>query len=103
VTDTLNKRVVEVDRNGTVVWSTSIDQIPYEAERLPEGERATGERYGDVNTADADRIPVLDPAVSLARGAVPSLPYWFAGLQLGLVLVALGFVGTGGYLRWRAE
>ena len=102
VTDTLNKRLVEVDPNGTVVWSTPTDQIPYESERLPEGERPTGERYGNVDTATADRIPVLDPAVSLARGAIPGLPYWFAGLQLGLSLVALGVVGTGGYLRWKA-
>ncbi|USZ67363.1 arylsulfotransferase family protein [Halorussus salilacus] len=102
VTDTLNKRVVEVDRNGTVVWSATTDQIPYEADRLPEGERPTGERYGTVNTADADRIPVLDPAVSLLRGAVPALPYWFTGVQLGLSLVSLGLVGGGGYLRWRA-
>ncbi len=103
VTDTLNKRLVEVDENGTVLWSAPVDRIPYEAERLPEGERPTGERYGEVNTATAARLPVLDPAVSLARGAVPGLPYWFAGLQLGLSLVAVALVGGGGYLRRTAE
>ncbi|WP_132057871.1 aryl-sulfate sulfotransferase [Halorussus amylolyticus] len=102
VTDTLNKRVLEVDENGTVVHSITTDHIPYEAERLPEGERPTGERYGTINTQSADRLPVLDPAVSLLRGAIPGLPYWYAGLQLGLTLVSLGLVGTGGYLRWRA-
>jgi len=99
VTDTLNKRLLEVTPNGTVVWSAATDHIPYEAERLPEGERPTGERYNAEAGADAERIPVLDPAVSLARGAAPWLPYWYAGTELGLTLVSLGFVVGGVYLR----
>jgi hypothetical protein len=104
VTDTLNSRLVEVDENGSVVWSTQTDVIPYEAERLPEGERASGERYGAVDgevEPPNQGVPVLTPAVGLLRGAVPVLPFWFGELQLALSVVGLALAGTGGWLRRR--
>ncbi|MFB6143579.1 MAG: hypothetical protein ABEJ30_09600 [Halorientalis sp.] len=97
VTDTLNKRVVEVTENGTVVWSVSTERIPYEADRLPEGERPTGSWYEGENPDQGDhvRVPVLDPATNLLRGVVPWLPFWYGGVQLGLTLVSLALVAAG--------
>jgi len=43
VTDSNGDRVLEVDENGTVVWSATIG-FPYEAERLGTGDESTGGR-----------------------------------------------------------
>jgi len=107
VTDTLNSRLLEVDENGTVVWSTQTQVIPYEAERLPEGERAGGERYGavddEVDPANDDDVPVLTRAVGLLRGALPMIPFWFAELQLALTVVGVGLAGGGAWVRRAGE
>ncbi len=105
ITDTLNKRVVEVDENGTAVWSISTDRIPYEADRVPRERtgglpRATdteGETDGTSPAVDGDssRVPVLTPAVGLLRAAVPAAPFWYAEPQIGLTLVSLVLVVTG--------
>ncbi|MEF8773651.1 MAG: aryl-sulfate sulfotransferase [Halobacteriales archaeon] len=93
ITDSLNDRIVEVDWNGTVVWSSSPAgiTIPYEADRLPGGEYGAGTRTGNgtaapgsgveppggVSTPSNDHVPVL---TDLYRGAVGTiaLPHWFS-------------------------
>ena len=42
ITDTLNRRFVEVNESGKVVWSVQTERIPYEAGRLPVGESGEG-------------------------------------------------------------
>jgi len=61
ITDTRNDRVIEVDDEGAVVWSTSIHR-PYEAERLGTGPESHGGpaveeragRTGDASSGDPD-------------------------------------------------
>ena len=119
VTDTLNQRVFEITPNGTVVWSKETPRIPYEAERLPEGERVGGQLYtsdgaagpsqGSTETATTapdttgGDVPVLSTAMTVLRAVVPSTPFWFTETQLGLSLLGIGLIAGGGIDRWRAE
>jgi hypothetical protein len=107
VTDTLNKRIFEITRNGTVVWSVRTERIPYEADRVPYGEPARGEWYAGDGPAGEERsssgIPVVTWAAVMLRGVFPWLPFWYTGLQLLTTLASLGLVGAGGRDLWRAR
>ena len=121
VTDTLNRRVFEVNGTGHVVWSVRSQRIPYEAERLPDGERVGGVHYplNGSDTAsnggtesdtpvstpgapDGD-VPLLSTGVTVVHAALPSTPFWFKELQLGLSLLGFVLVVGGGVGRWRAS
>jgi hypothetical protein len=104
ITDTLNRRIVEVNETGEVVWSVETDRIPYEADRLPVGESVGGPRYDSseaTNEAAPGDVPVLSLALVGIRAVVPSTPFWFRELQLGLTLVSVLFVVVGGIDRYR--
>ena len=106
VTDTINKRIIEVDENGTVYWSIQTEMIPYEADRVPQGERPTGQWYGSENpngAGGASRIPVLSDAAALLPGVFPWLPFWYGGTQLGLTIVAFFVAVAGAVELWRAR
>jgi len=106
VTDTLNKRIFEVDRNGTVVWSVETERIPYEADRVPQGEPARGEWYagdGPSGKAAGDGIPVISDAAVMLRGVFPWLPFWYTGSELLLTLASFGLAATGGRDLWHAR
>lgn len=106
VTDTLNKRVVEVDENGTVVWSTTTEHIPYEADRLPAGERTTGqwyERDGSGERSVESGVPGLSLLVVGLKAAFPWLPFWFGELQAGVAVLSTGLVGAGAVVAWRGD
>lgn len=95
ITDTLNRRLVEVNKSGRVVWSVRTERIPYEADRLPVGESAGAPRYVDstpTNISSADNVPVLSLLLVGLRAVVPSTPFWFRELQLGLTILSLVFV-----------
>lgn len=102
VTDTMNERVLEVDENGDVVWSVSTEKVPYEADRVPDGE-ASGvpshgaETGGEVGPADPDSgdIPLVTPAVVGLQAGVPWMPYWVGELQVVVAVVSLALVGGG--------
>ena len=126
ITDSLNKRVVEVDRNGTAVWSVDTSgpsgpNIPYEADRLPYGEFAgrfapptagngstptpTPAGVTDLPTASGDgdgvgetggEIPLLSLAVTGMRGTFAWIPLWFGELHLAVTVVSLVLVVGGG-------
>ena len=104
VTDTLNRRVVEVNESGAVVWSHETERIPYEADRLPAGESVGGPTYSDAGTdtrrTDSD-IPLLSPLLVGIQAVYPSLPIWFDEPQLLLTLVSLGCVLSGMVARFR--
>ena len=114
VTDTLNERIFEVTPGGAVVWSTGTptdSPIPYEAERLPEGERVGGVQYG-TDAGDIDNLTsTLDPAVggvpglSLAlvglRAVAPWTPFWFGELHLALSVLSLLGVVAGAVVWYR--
>jgi hypothetical protein len=102
VTDSRNKRVVEVNENGSVVWSTTFEYIPYEAERLPEGETVGGQVYnpeqGDIDLESESGVPVLTTLLTLLRSGYP-LPFWVSEWHLLAVLLSLGaFAGGVGLL-----
>ncbi|WP_338740790.1 hypothetical protein [Haloplanus salilacus] len=104
ITDTRNARLVEVNESGRVVWERQLDYrtLPYEADRLPEGETVGGPTYGDGGTANAGggNVPVLTPLLRLASAAV-RLPLWVSELHVFTTLVSLALVGSGVVLRLR--
>jgi hypothetical protein len=104
VTDTLNRRLVEVDSDGEAVWSVRTDRIPYEADRLPAGESMgvpAGEGAVVGATDGRGGLPVLGEVGFLLRAVFPWLPYWFEGLQLVATLVGTGLMAAGVYIRYR--
>jgi len=107
ITDTFNKRVVEVAPNGSVVWSVDTFNIPYEADRLPAGESVGVPTIANGTVADpaSDDIPLFSEAAVGARGEFGFVPVWFRGPPLvGItagVLIALIGLGYGGYAYWR--
>ncbi|WP_101294293.1 aryl-sulfate sulfotransferase [Halegenticoccus soli] len=113
ITDSANQRLVEVDPDGEVVWSYRTDYVPYEAERLPEGETVGAPLYGESgvpngpvapgeNGAGApDRgVPVLSSLLQVLRTSFP-LPFWLSEVHLLLSLVSLAMIVAGGALRLR--
>ena len=99
ITDTLNRRLVEVDESGTVVWSVRTERIPYEADRLPYGEPVGAPTYtsngSSVDSPDAG-VPGLSLLLVGLRAVVPSTPFWFREPQLGLTLVSALLIVVGG-------
>ncbi len=103
ITDSMNKRVVEMDDDGDVVWSRTTDQVPYEADSidtnattaLPVSER------NDTGTVDAgdDDIPVLSTVTFIVHTALPALPFWVGELQVGVTLLTL-VVLAGAGIQW---
>jgi len=104
ITDTLNKRIVEIDENGTAVWTYPTERIPYEADRVPR-ELQGSERTLPLATSDGvnldggsseSGIPVLSTLVVGVRAAAPWAPVWFGEAQVALTLVSLALVLAGG-------
>jgi hypothetical protein len=106
ITDTLNRRIVEIDPEGEVVWSSRTDLIPYEADRLPAGE-LIGAPRADASPGDpaapGNRIPILSELLMLLRALFPGLPFWFRELQLGLSLLGVVLIGLGAIDRYRGR
>jgi len=104
ITDTYNKRVVEVDDEGELVWSASVGDNPYEADRLPGGEQVGVPRHDENATVtrrgDTD-LPVLSTVAAGLHSVVPGMPYWVGGLQVLVGLVSALLVGVGLVVRYR--
>jgi len=100
ITDSFNRRVIEVDESGAVVWGYRTDRVPYEADRLPAGETVGGTRYETSGDA-ADRpddLPVLTPTLVALQNALP-MPFWVSELHvLAAIVSAIGFA-AGARLR----
>ena len=98
ITDTLNRRIVEVNESGAVIWTVRTDRIPYETDRLPEGETVGAPQYtadssfGDSSSGD---VPVFSPMLIGVRAIVPSTPFWFREPQLGLTVLSIILVLAG--------
>lgn len=121
ITDTNGNRVLEVDQNGDIVWSVSVD-TPYEAERLGTGDESAGgesaqrlaiesvgggiasERGADASSGGdsglVDRLPSR-----LVDGLRYVLPRWFGLVNAVQVLVLIGTVALwiGLEVYWRRE
>ncbi|QCJ46015.1 arylsulfotransferase family protein [Haloprofundus sp. MHR1] len=98
ITDSANQRIVEVNESGETVWSVRTRHIPYEAERLPEGETVGGQPHSDgasrfTGTASGD-VPGISFLLQVLRTSVP-LPFWVAEIHLVVTLVSLGLVFAG--------
>jgi hypothetical protein len=109
VTDTLNKRIIEVDEDGEVVWSTTTAVVPYEADRLPLGERAGVPAHGadtdgetGVDDPENSDVPLLSPAVVGIKAVVPWLPYWVGEIQIVVGIISPALVVAGVVLRRRS-
>ncbi|MFC4553076.1 MULTISPECIES: aryl-sulfate sulfotransferase [Halorussus] len=103
VTDSRNNRVVEITRNGSVVASYTVPSLPYEADRLPYGESASGNVAAYANprsTASAPlggQVPVLSTLLAGARHVV-ALPFWVSEIHVAAVGVAALLWLWGGFL-----
>jgi hypothetical protein len=99
VTDTLNKRIVEIAPNGSVVWSVSTRRIPYEADRLPTGEMVGGP-MSDSGSVDSpeNELPVIGLLLIGVRAVVPAVPFWFGGVELVALLCSFG-IGIAGAVQ----
>jgi hypothetical protein len=108
ITDSLNKRVVEVNRSGETVWSYNTPEVPYEAERLPEGETVGGVSYADGDDGEATTIgegrdiPVLSFLLVIFQTGIQT-PFWFTEVHVAVTLVSLVcvLVGSGLIVRGR--
>ena len=77
ITDSLNKRVVEVDPDGNAVWSVDTSgpdgpHIPYEADRLPYGEFAGRFDEGASNDSTPTATPGDGSTATPANGSTPT-------------------------------
>ena len=98
ITDTLNRWLVEVNETGQVVWSVQTERIPYEADRLPAGESVGAPRYereSAASTRSFGDVPILSQLLVVLRAVIPSTPFWFRELQLGLTIVSAMFIIAG--------
>jgi hypothetical protein len=104
ITDTLNRRLVEVNKTGRVVWSVQTERIPYEADRLPVGESVGGPRYesgiSETRGLSGD-VPVLSLLLAGLRGVIPSTPFWFREVQLGVTILSTAAIIAGFVDNWR--
>ena len=88
VTDSNGDRVLEVDENGTVVWSIDIG-FPYEAERLGTGDESAGGPSA-VRMAATEREPNATQRSAVGRAATLVPP----SLVNAAAYVRPGWVGT---------
>ena len=118
ITDSLHKRVIEVNSAGDLVWSVGTKQIPYSADRLPYGEDwsvnvsngsnlthhssstnvSKHHQNGTIvspNSGTNKQIPLLSTLLVGLRAVFPALPYWFNLPQLALSIVSVALVGVG--------
>ncbi|WP_049985176.1 hypothetical protein [Halobellus rufus] len=100
ITDSLNKRVVEVNRSGATVWSYGTPEVPYEAERLPEGETVGATSYADgdgdepTTIGEGRDIPVLSFLLVIFQTGLQT-PFWFNEGHVAVTIVSLVSVLTG--------
>ena len=101
VTDSANQRIVEVNESGATVWSYRTPLIPYEAERLPEGETVGATLYGTSGGSDeTSEVPVLSTLLQIARTSVP-IPFWISEHHVATTLLAVLLAVAGGGLHVR--
>lgn len=102
ITDTLNRRIVEVNASGEVVWSYQTSRIPYEADRLPAGETVGGQTYNMTQEVKrGDDVPLLSTLLVGFRAVYPDLPYWYREMQLLLTILSLISVSGGLVMIYR--
>jgi hypothetical protein len=108
ITDSANARIVEVTESGEVVWSASIENnyMPYEAERLPEGETVGAKIYnpeaGNVTRPSvSSSIPILTPALGIIQTST-NAPFWLGELHILAFLVGVAMI-VGGTVTWWRE
>ncbi|MFB6217907.1 MAG: arylsulfotransferase family protein [Halobacteriaceae archaeon] len=104
ITDTMNQRIVEVNETGVVVWSVETPLVPYEADRLPEGEVVGAPAYAvnESATTAASGRSLLGLPVCYLHFVLPWLPLWFTELQFFLSLFSVVLVVSGVYDALRA-
>ena len=95
ITDSLNKRIVEINNSGVAVWSYQTQKVPYEADRLPAGERVGGVAYTNANnidtaasTATGRNIPILSLLLIGIQTGIQT-PFWFAEIHVATGVLAL--------------
>ena len=124
ITDTLNKRIIEVDPQGKIVWGVWTQFIPYEADRLPYGEingiddmgESNQIEWGGVGLGDnvknseeigeigsrGSGVPIISDLLFITRVLLPEIPYWFKELQLIATIISVTMVGAGWKMRRRS-
>jgi hypothetical protein len=99
ISDTWNQRILEINASGQVLWSTRTDPQPYEADRLPAGERvgvpdtmatirpSSGRRHRTTK-AHRSSLHAVVPEYAVLGGSTPSNA---RSIVLVLVIVGAGF------------
>lgn len=106
IADSRRNRVVEVAENGSTVWSVEVPGVVYEADRLPENERAGAQRYENHSGDETGSVPengdgssVFD-TIHAALTHVVHVPYWFRPWHVAVIAAAIPVVGVGLVLFW---
>ncbi|MFC7202428.1 arylsulfotransferase family protein [Haloferax namakaokahaiae] len=110
ITDSNGDRVLEVDPNGTVVWSATIG-FPYEAERLGTGDESAGGQSAVALGLPSQTLDDLDTSVqtqvteTLPPDIVNAISYvfprWVGTIEVLAVLILIGTVVTWMALEYR--
>jgi len=112
VTDSNGDRVLEVDRDGEVVWSVDVG-FPYEAERLGSGPESAGGPNATAGVLQSRTDDEADEELSArasARDVLPAklvnavtyvLPGWVGGLEILSLVVLVGTVLTWPVFEYR--
>ncbi|MBX0302217.1 aryl-sulfate sulfotransferase [Haloarcula salinisoli] len=110
ITDSNGDRVLEIDRNGSVVWSSTIG-FPYESERLGTGDESAGGRSAaalglpDRTPTAENRSVVGDATTLLPKSVVNSvaylLPGWVGPVEALAAVGLLGVLVLWAVVEWR--
>ena len=108
--DSNGDRVLEIDENGTVVWSIDMG-FPYEAERLGTGDESTGgpsaasislpSREPDATNRSATGEVASWAPQSIVNGVAYLLPGWVGSIEILAALVLVVTLPVWGVVEWR--
>ena len=110
ITDSNGDRVLEIDENGSVVWSTTIG-FPYESERLGTGDESAGGRSAAAlglpnRTPSAENRSVVSDATTLLPSSVVNgvaylLPGWVGPAEALAAVGLLVVLPAWAVVEWR--
>jgi cbb3-type cytochrome oxidase cytochrome c subunit len=91
VTDSLGDRVLQVNRNGDVVWSVEVG-VPYEAERLGTGDESAGgpsARAANLSAVSAEKGMASLVPPRIRHGVQWVVPGWMGVQEVAALLAYL--------------
>ena len=113
ITDSNGNRVIEVDKQGEVVWSVNI-AFPYEAERLGTGDESAGGPSATQANLDSRTGSLSDRVLIFAKQLIPGkylnglmyvTPFWMGFVEVFelMMLLGTGLLWGGVEAVWRRQ